>query len=91
MKKEKNRYITPLLTVVEFKAERGYGASGEPGLRGTAQQLQMMTESMIYTEVTASDLSSNNRLVAGYLDDGGSSNSSASDWAGSAIGTGSWF
>jgi hypothetical protein len=27
MKKEKNRYITPLLTVVEFKAERGYSAS----------------------------------------------------------------
>lgn len=28
MKKEKNTYITPLLTVVEFKTERGYAASG---------------------------------------------------------------
>lgn len=27
MKKEKNTYITPLLTVVEFKTERGYAAS----------------------------------------------------------------
>ena len=28
MKKEKNTYITPLLTVVEFKTERGYAQSG---------------------------------------------------------------
>ena len=27
MKKEKNTYITPLLTVVEFKTERGYAQS----------------------------------------------------------------
>lgn len=28
MKKEKNTYITPLLTVVEFKTEKGYAMSG---------------------------------------------------------------
>ncbi len=28
MKKEKNTYITPILTVVEFKTERGYAQSG---------------------------------------------------------------
>ena len=28
MKKEKNMYITPLLTVVEFRTERGYAMSG---------------------------------------------------------------
>lgn len=28
MKKEKNTYIPPVLTVVEFKTERGFAASG---------------------------------------------------------------
>lgn len=38
MKKEKNAYITPLLTVVEFKAERGYLASQ------AAEQINWMIE-----------------------------------------------
>lgn len=36
MKKEKNTYITPLLTVVEFKTERGYALSAnvfDPGMQ----------------------------------------------------------
>jgi len=36
MKKEKNTYITPLLTVVEFKAERGFAVSAnvfDPGMQ----------------------------------------------------------
>lgn len=36
MKKEKNTYITPILTVVEFKAERGFAVSAnvfDPGMQ----------------------------------------------------------
>lgn len=90
MKKEKNTYITPLLTVVEFKTERGYAASdSEFTWQTPAQQINMfiMTESGMITDQNDG---SDGNLAAGYLEgkedhsnDGGSSN-----WS---YANGSWF
>lgn len=93
MNKIKKEYLSPELTVVEFAVERGYAASvNDPGLKGAAQQIQMMAESMIVDERADGDPSSGNRLVGGYLEDGGSSSSSAYRWGDNPFSGGnSWF
>lgn len=40
MKKEKNAYITPLLTVVEFRTERGYASSEGNLVINSSQAIQ---------------------------------------------------
>jgi hypothetical protein len=86
MEKEKNTYIPPILTVVEFKTERGYADSvtrWDP-----VQQINMFVAAE--ADMTAGNDGSDGNMAAGYLGgtedhsgDGGSSNWSYSN--------GSWF
>lgn len=86
MEKEKNTYIPPILTVVEFKTERGYAASADV-VWNAAQEINMFV-------AAESDMTTGNdgdgNMAAGYLGvqedhsgDGGSSNWSYSN--------GGWF
>lgn len=86
MKKEKNTYITPLLTVVEFKTERGYADSAFTW-QTPAQQINMfiMTESGMITEQNDGD----GNLVAGYMEQNEDhSNDASGSWQYS---NGGWF
>lgn len=86
MEKEKNTYIPPILTVVEFKTERGYADSvtrWDP-----VQQINMFVAAE--ADMTAGNDGSDGNMAAGYLGgtedhsgDGGSSN-----WS---YANGSWF
>lgn len=84
MKKEKNTYITPLLTVVEFKTERGYAASVDVHeWRGWAasvderigQQVMMMNEDGVRKDNDAGDLTASNFSDGGYFGEGSGWNS----------------
>lgn len=86
MEKEKNTYMPPILTVVEFKTERGYADSvtrWDP-----VQQINMFVAAE--ADMTAGNDGSDGNMAAGYLGgqedhsgDGGSSN-----WS---YANGSWF
>ena len=88
MKKEKNTYITPLLTVVEFKTERGY-ADSEFTWQTPAQQINMfiMTESGMITEQNDG---SDGNLAAGYME-GQEDHSNAANGSTWSYSNGSWF
>lgn len=89
MKKEKNTYITPLLTVVEFKTERGYADSAEFTWQTPAQQINMfiMTESGMITEQNDG---SDGNLAAGYME-GQEDHSNAANGSTWSYSNGSWF
>lgn len=82
MKKEKNTYITPILTVVEFKTERGYAYSfggnvDEVGNHIQDQLMFFVNESQIST----GDATLENGFVGGYMTGAAEDNSSAvGDW-----------
>jgi hypothetical protein len=88
MKKEKNTYITPLLTVVEFKTERGYADSAFTW-QTPAQQINMfiMTESGMITEQNDG---SDGNLAAGYME-GQEDHSNAANGSTWSYSNGSWF
>ena len=78
MKKEKNTYIPPVLTVVEFKTERGYAASAT--IFGTAENINMFIDAEM-SSIASKDGEGN--LVAGYMDGAAidnSQNPSATGW-----------
>lgn len=86
MEKEKNTYIPPILTVVEFKTERGYAESSF-SFQNTAQRIDMfvMTESGMVTEQNDGD----GNLAAGYMEGNQDySNASSGSWQYS---NGGWF
>lgn len=63
MEKEKNTYIPPILTVVEFKTERGYADSvtrWDP-----VQQINMFVAAE--ADMTAGNDGSDGNMAAGYL------------------------
>lgn len=83
--KNKEKYITPLLTVVEFVAERGFAASEVANVWngwGIEQEVQMM----LNDGSRAADNGSGN-LDAAHFTDGGSI--STTGWT--ANETGGWF
>ncbi len=88
MEKVKKAYIAPLLTVVEFRTERGYEGSAAITWETPAQQINMfiMTESGMITE----EHDENGNLAAGYM--GGqedhSGDGSSSNWS---YANGGWF
>lgn len=84
MKKEKNRYITPLLTVVEFKAERGYSAS-DPIQKWTGFSINQ--EILMVTEGDERINSDNGEFVASTFGEG-SAITGGSAWSNS---DGTWF
>lgn len=88
MEKVKKAYIAPLLTVVEFRAERGYEGSAAITWETPAQQINMfiMTESGMMTEQNDG---TDGNLAAGYL--GGQedhTNDVSGNWS---YANGSWF
>lgn len=88
MKKEKNAYITPLLTVVEFKAERGYSAS-DPIQEWTGWSIQQ--EVMMINEMGERVSSEAGDLDASYFGDAGNISWGANDWGDGVTPTGGWF
>ncbi len=87
MEKVKKAYIAPLLTVVEFRAERGY--EGSYTWETPAQQINMfiMTESGMITEQNDG---SDGNLAAGYLE-GNEDHSNAANGSAWSYANGSWF
>lgn len=86
MEKEKNTYIPPILTVVEFKTERGYAASADV-VWNAAQEINMFVAAE--SDMTAGNDGSDGNMAAGYL--GGNedhSNDASGSWSYS---NGSWF
>ncbi len=85
MEKVKKAYIAPLLTVVEFRAERGYEASIT--WNTPAQQINMFISAEM--EMAGQNDGSDGNLAAGYL---GGQEDHSSDVSGSwAYENGSWF
>ena len=84
MEKVKKAYIAPLLTVVEFRAERGYAISTFEA----AQQINMYVDQFMLDEGQMNDGSDGN-LAAGYL---GGQEDHSNDVSGSwSYANGSWF
>lgn len=63
MKKEKNAYIPPVLTVVEFKTERGYADSGL--VMNAAQNINDFVDQEMQIRVAQSN--SNGEAVGGQM------------------------
>ena len=85
MEKVKKAYIAPLLTVVEFRAERGYAISTFEA----AQQINMYVDQFMLDEGSMNDGSSDGNLAAGYL--GGQENHSNDVSGNWSYANGSWF
>lgn len=64
--KQKKTYVAPGLTVVQFRAERGYAAS-KFTLNGTAQYLDAAINAEL-TRMGAEDGNIGNDFAAGYFD-----------------------
>ena len=78
MKKEKNTYITPILTVVEFKTERGYAQSENLVMNASMRIDEFVNEQMVKHVAQANE---NGEAVGAqmygnedYSNPGGSSN-----------------
>lgn len=86
MEKVKKAYIAPLLTVVEFRAERGYEGSAAITWETPAQQINMF----ISAEMEMADQrDANGNLAAGYM---GEQEDHSNDVSGSwSYANGSWF
>ncbi|MBR1766908.1 MAG: hypothetical protein IJ745_07750 [Bacteroidales bacterium] len=85
MNKNKKDYESPQLTVVEFRMERGFAASGEANLWngwGIEQEVQMMLK-----DGQRSAVNDDGDLTAGHFTDGGSISSTG--WTNTE--TGGWF
>ena len=86
MEKVKKAYIAPLLTVVEFRAERGYLGSTT---FEAAQQINMYVDQFMLDEGSMNDGSEDGYLAAGYL---GGQEDHSNDVSGSwSYANGSWF
>lgn len=84
--KQKQKYVAPGLTVVQFKAERGYAESN--AVFGAAQQINMMLEDQITMQMQ----SSGDEFAAGYFENVDETNPTGNwvyDGNGGAGGT--WF
>lgn len=88
MKKEKNTYITPLLTVVEFKTERGYALSTDSLIIDSQQAIQLFIDKEI--EGQQMGMVDDGRAVAGTMtgNDDHTNAGSGSNWSYS---DGGWF
>ncbi len=87
MEKEKNTYMPPILTVVEFKTERGYAASGD-AVWNAAQQINMFVAAE--SDMVGQNDGSDGNMAAGYL---GGNEDHSSDGGGSSwsYANGRWF
>ena len=84
--KQKQKYVAPGLTVVEFRTERGFADSGNP-IFSAAQQINAMTDEMVQQQVLSSQ-----ELSAGYFENQDMTNPTGNwvyDGNGGAGGT--WF
>ena len=88
MKKEKNTYIPPILTVVEFKTERGYAASGDNLIINSQQAIQLFIDK----EVAAQQMGDvdDNQVVAGVMG-GNEDHSNAGSGSAWQYSDGGWF
>ena len=88
MEKVKKAYIAPLLTVVEFRAERGYEGSAAAFTWETpAQQINMFISAEM--EMAGQNDGSDGNLAAGYLEGKEDhSNDVSGNWS---YANGSWF
>ena len=91
MKKEKNTYITPLLTVVEFKAERGYAYSFA-NVTEAGQQVELQLQG--YLDMAHSEagvINDRNSFVGGYMNGAAEDNSDPVSGTGWTFENGSYF
>lgn len=86
MEKLKKAYIAPLLTVVEFCAERGYDASALTW-ETPAQQINMFISAEM--EMAGQNDGSDGNLAAGYM--GGQENHENDVSGNWSYANGSWF
>ena len=84
--KQKQKYVAPGLTVVQFKAERGFAESNK--IFGAAQQINMMIDDQITMQMQDAD----KEFTAGYFDNQDMSNPTG-NWVydGNGGAGGSWF
>ena len=87
MKKEKNTYITPLLTVVEFKTERGY-AQSENLVMNASMRINEFVDQEMEIQLADVDSRGHNEVLAGNLGENVDQASGGSAWQYS---NGSWF
>ena len=88
MEKEKNTYIPPILTVVEFKTERGYATSAlNPGLQAVQSINDFVDREM---SIQMAQGNANGEAVGGqmYGNEDMSNVGGSSDWQYS---NGGWF
>ena len=88
MEKVKKAYIAPLLTVVEFRAERGYGASTDSLVISSAQSIQLFIDQ----EVAAQQMGNvdDNQVIAGVMG-GNEDHSNAGSGSAWQYSDGGWF
>lgn len=88
MKKEKNTYITPLLTVVEFKTERGYADSGDNLIINSQQAIQGFIDQQVAEQQMG--IVDDGRVVAAQMggNDDHTNAGSGSSWQ---YADGGWF
>ena len=88
--KQKKTYVAPGLTVVQFRAERGYAASGDFTINGTAQYLDAAINSEL-ARMNAENGNIGDDFAAGYFDNVDETNPTGSwVYTGSGAG-GTWF
>jgi len=82
MKKEKNAYITPLLTVVEFRTEKGYAYSFASTVDAMGNHVEMQVQGVVdQMTMETQAITDPNSFVAGYMDGEYDDNSIAvGDW-----------
>lgn len=90
MKKNKQNYVAPGLTVVEFRVEKGYAVSGPlDKWSSSAQQIQMLVETEMGYMSESNDGEGN--LVGGYMNGEAIDNSNPTGGSGWEFENGGWF
>lgn len=87
IERQKNAYITPLLTVVEFRTERGYAESSYTWTT-PAEQINMFVSAEL--EMVDQNDGTDGNLAAGYLG-GQEDHSNAANGSSWSYANGSWF
>lgn len=85
MKKNKQNYVAPGLTVVEFRVEKGYAASNL-SVFSAQQHIQMFLENQ-----TELDMGNDGNLAAGYMEGGMEDHTDAYSGSGWEYQNGGWF